>query len=160
MIIHELLIAEQQEAIRVFEEEGRLLVKKHSSKEMVELAVMRMEASKISNASIQDCSVWKLAKDMGCPLLTGDGKLRKIVQKDEVEVHGILYLFDKLLDHDIIDSETAIERMEALKNINTRLPKDEIDKRIHSWKAKKKQEECYGIKRKDNKTKNPYVIWR
>lgn len=27
MIIHELLIAEQQEAIRVFEEEGRLLVK-------------------------------------------------------------------------------------------------------------------------------------
>lgn len=47
MIIHELLIAEQQEAIRVFEEEGRLLVKKHSSKEMVELAVMRMEASKL-----------------------------------------------------------------------------------------------------------------
>ena len=104
---------------------------------MVELAVMRMEASKISNASIQDCSVWKLAKDMGCPLLTGDGKLRKIVQKDEVEVHGILYLFEKLLEHGIIDSETAIERMEALKNINTRLPKDEIDKRIHSWKMKK-----------------------
>ena len=112
MIIHELLIAEQQEAIRVFEEEGRLLVKKHSSKEMVELAVMRMEASKTSNASIQDCSVWKLAKDMGCSLLTGDGKLRKIVQKDEVEVHGILYLFDKLLEHDIIDSETAIERVQ------------------------------------------------
>lgn len=75
---------------------------------------------------------------MGCSLLTGDGKLRKIVQKDEVEVHGILYLFEKLLEYDIIDSETAIERMEALKNINTRLPKDEIDKRIHSWKAKKK----------------------
>lgn len=138
MIIHELLIAEQQEAIRVFEEEGRLLVKKHSSKEMVELAGMRLEASKTSNASIQDCSVWKLAKDMGCSLLTGDGKLRKIVQKDEVEVHGILYLFDKLLEHDIIDSGTAIERMEALKNINTRLPKDEIDKRIHSWKTENK----------------------
>lgn len=36
-----------------------------------------------------------------------------------MEVHGILYLFEKLLEHDIIDSETAIERMEALKNINT-----------------------------------------
>ena len=43
----------------------------------------------------------------------------------------------RIVEHGIIDSETAIERMEALKNINTRLPKDEIDKRIHSWKMKK-----------------------
>ena len=48
------------------------------------------------------------------------------------------YFLTVTLEYDIIDSETAIERMEALKNINTRLPKDEIDKRIHSWKAKKK----------------------
>lgn len=65
MIIHELLIAEQQEAIKVFEEEGRLLVKKHSPKEMVELAVMRMEASKTSNASIQDCCLGKKLSTFG-----------------------------------------------------------------------------------------------
>lgn len=60
MIIHELLIAEQQEAIRVFEEEGRLLVKKHSSKEMVELAVMRRKLQKLLMQAfrIAPCGNW------------------------------------------------------------------------------------------------------
>ncbi len=108
---------------------------------------MRNQALKSSNASIQDCSVWKLAKNLGCSLLTGDNRLRKVVQKDDVEVHGILYLFDKMLEHQVINHEMATVRLQSLANINTRLPKDEIDKRLELWEAEiNQQEECYGIK--------------
>ena len=77
--------------------------------------------------------MWKLAKNLDCSLLTGDNRLRKVVQKDNVEVHGILYLFDKMLEHQVINHETAITKLQSLFNINSRLPKDEIDKRIEVW---------------------------
>ena len=133
MIVQELIKSEQYDAIILSEKRGHLIVKKFKGEELAQLARMKLERS-TSNASIQDCSVWKLAKDLECALLTGDNKLRKVVQNDNIEVHGILYLFDKMLEHQIMDNETAIEKLQRLYNINTRLPKEEIDKRIALWK--------------------------
>ncbi len=119
--------------VDAFRQLGSLKVKEFDGNEMLELMRMRKRALESSNASIQDCSVWKLAKNLDCSLLTGDNRLRKVVQKDNVEVHGILYLFDKMLEHQVINHETAITKLQSLFNINSRLPKDEIDKRIEVW---------------------------
>lgn len=141
MVMKELKDSNQKEAVETFRQQGCLTVKEFEGKEILKLMQMRNQALKSSNASIQDCSVWKLAKDLVCPLLTGDNRLRKAAQKDDVEVHGILYLFDKMLEHNVIDYETAIIKLQSLYSMNSRLPKDEIDKRQKLWKAILNQQE-------------------
>lgn len=133
MVIDELIRSEQHEAIEQFRQNGSLNIKSFDGEELLQIVKMKTERQ-TSNASIQDCSVWKLAKDLECALLTGDNKLRRVVQNDNIEVHGILYLFDKMLEHEIMDNETAIDKLKSLYSINSRLPKEEIDKRITLWK--------------------------
>ena len=133
MVIDELIRSEQHEAIVHFRQNGGLKIKSFNGEELLQIVKMKSERP-TSNASIQDCSVWKLAKDLECALLTGDNKLRKVVQNDNIEVHGILYLFDKMLEYGIMDNETAINKLRSLFCINSRLPKEEIGKRIALWK--------------------------
>lgn len=69
-------------------------------------------------------------------LLTGDGKLRKLTSNDGIEVRGILYVFDQLLAFDMISLEVAIQKIEELYKINTRLPLKAKEERIERWKNK------------------------
>jgi len=87
--------------------------------------------------SFEDCSVWYYSKKLSGILLTGDGKLRKQATKDDVEVRGIIYLFDELLRKNLIDFLEALEKIQQLTQLNNRLPQKEIDKRIESWKQEK-----------------------
>lgn len=87
--------------------------------------------------SFEDCSVWYYSKKLSGILLTGDGKLRKQASKDNLEVRGIIYLFDEFLRQGIISFEKAIEKIKELYLLNNRLPKKEIDKRIELWKLNK-----------------------
>jgi hypothetical protein len=68
-------------------------------------------------------------------LLTGDGQLRKCATNDKVEVRGIIYIFDELVKHDIIDLKIAIIKIKELESLNIRLPKKEINKRVARWET-------------------------
>lgn len=93
--------------------------------------------SKSNGLSFEDCSVWHYSKKLSGALLTGDGKLRKQATKDGLEVRGIIFVFDELLKQELIDFEAAIEKITILYQLNNRLPKKEIDKRIKSWSEEK-----------------------
>lgn len=92
---------------------------------------------KSTGLSFEDCSVWYYSKKMSGILLTGDGKLRKQASKDKIEVRGIIYLFDVLLNQKLISFQEAIEKIKQLMLLNNRLPKKEIDKRIELWNEEK-----------------------
>lgn len=84
-----------------------------------------------SGLSFEDCSVWYYSQKLSGTLLTGDGKLRKQVNKQGiVEVRGIIYIFDELVKHNLLDFSIVIEKIEQLYQLNNRLPKKEIDKKI------------------------------
>lgn len=87
-----------------------------------------------NNTSMADCSVWYRAKETAGRLLTGDGKLRKSAEKDNVKVSGILYIFDNLVEYEIITKTEAVNSLKKLISINSRLPKGECEKRILGWK--------------------------
>ena len=70
-------------------------------------------------------------------LLSGDGKLRKQVRKNGIEVRGIIYVFDELIKQNLITFPKGIEKIEQLLQLNNRLPKNEIEKRIQFWSEKK-----------------------
>lgn len=54
-------------------------------------------------------------------------------EADNIQVHGILYVLDELVRHEIIPCVYAAEKLEVLWAVNKRLPKEEIDTRLHAW---------------------------
>ena len=88
--------------------------------------------------SITDCSVWQKAKSENARLLTNDKKLRKAAEQDNVEVHGILYIFGELTNHNLIPVEKAGKSLRKLISINKRFPKKEAEKLIEKLNQSKK----------------------
>ena len=86
------------------------------------------------NLSFEDCSIWHYTKKVKGVLLTGDAKLRKSVENDNIEARGILFIFDKLVENKIVSLTKVSEKLNKLASINTRLPKREIEKRLAQWK--------------------------
>ena len=54
---------------------------------------------------------------------------------DLIEVHGTIYIFDKIVEQKILTPAIAADKLELLYSINHRLPKSEIDSRIEKWRG-------------------------
>ena len=123
----------EREAVEEYIRSGFLKVGNFSPKEVIKILDLLSSQRGKSNVSFTDCSVWFYARTHKCSLLTGDWKLRKQAINDGIDVHGIIYVFDKLVERAIIGADIAVERLKILKSNNPRLPMDEINKRILEW---------------------------
>ena len=113
---------------------GKIVVKQFDSKEF--LHIIEIYSSRSNNVSVTDCSVWYYAKLNGFRLLTGDGKLRNSAIADGVQVSGILFLTDMLVEQKIICEKDMAEKLEKILSVNSRLPKRIIDERIARYRGK------------------------
>lgn len=132
-IIHELKVKEQKDKILGYD---KLFIKKFNMQELLQLVNFQQKMQDMTNVSIQDCSVWMYAQNNNYILLTGDGKLRKIAIKEGTSVHGILYIFDKMVEEKLLTPQKACEKLQLLRQLNGRLPSKEIDKRMNIWSKK------------------------
>lgn len=100
-----------------------------------ETAVSQLFALKIQhgNSSLADVSCYFLAQQTGRPLLTGDGRLRKQASKDGVEVFGVLWVLDQLVEHHVITPPRAAEALDSMIQHGARLPPGECQQRITQW---------------------------
>mgnify|MGYP004449101157 CR=1 FL=1 len=131
-ILEELLKMEQRAALEKHIANGRLHITSLEGEEFIDLLLLYNGAG--SNLSVNDCSVWLLASMKDGALLTGDGNLRKKATQHGLEVHGILYVFDKLVEYDVISTAKAHAALEFLSHHNKRLPKSDLEKRLELWK--------------------------
>ena len=125
----------QHETVAKYKADKRLVVPVFEAKEMLEIGNLFQQNMNRTNVSLTDCSVWYYAKVNNYILLTGDRKLRTTSILDGVEVHGVIYVFDALVEFNMISRQVAVEKLQQLYVINPRLPKEEIEKRINLWKA-------------------------
>lgn len=77
-----------------------------------------------------DCFSLALAKQEGCPLLTGDKNLRKAAKKEAVIVMGTIWLVEEMVTHNIIDKTAAALAYSAMEAEGSRLPWAEARKRL------------------------------
>ncbi len=84
--------------------------------------------------SIPDCSCLYLSEKLSATLLTGDAALRRIAVSCNIPVHGLLWVFDELLQNRLITPKTAYEKLEYIRSVNPRLPVAECNKRLTKWK--------------------------
>ena len=132
LVISEIERPEQQQIIQKFIKLKKLGVATFEFDEFSE--ILLLQSTSKNNTSIADCSVWYYAKKVDGRLLTGDGKLRAAAEKDNVKVSGVLYLFDNFVEYGLLSPLEAAENLEALMNLNMRLPKAECEVRITKWK--------------------------
>ena len=133
LVVAEIADADQR---RIFDElvaRGEISVDGFTADEVIE--IVEEHSSVSGNLSIPDCSVCYFARKHNVPMLTGDRRLRRYAEEQSIEVHGILFIFDELVRHDIISTSMAADRLEELFAINARLPKTEIRNRINRWKS-------------------------
>lgn len=132
-IILDELFDEQKEALFPYIETSSLIVDYISDEDLIEILMIR--ATK-PNLSEQDCSAFYQAQKDNAALITSDNTLRKFAQANNLEVHGHLWVFDNLVNNEILTGITAVKKLEELCNvINPKLglPKNECQRRIKLW---------------------------
>ncbi len=137
-VMLELLREGQHDTVARYKAEKRLIVPVFEAKEMLEIGNLFQQSLNKTNLSLTDCSVWYYAKVNNYILLTGDRKLRTTSAYEGVEVHGVIYVFDRLVEFNVISRQVAVKKLQQLYSINSRLPKEEIEKRINLWKTEMK----------------------
>jgi rRNA-processing protein FCF1 len=129
---NEILESAQREQIEVFIRSKQLTVFELSGDEIDE--VIRFETKRVFKTLIDKTVLWK-AKQLACPLLTGDGKLRNEAIDQGVKVHGSLWVVMQLVKQEVVNNEKGVAYLELLKMINDRLPFEEIEKLIKKLEA-------------------------
>ena len=107
-----------------------LRVKTLAAQIMPRLLVLK---AKHNNSSLADVSCYLLAQEAGCPLLTGDGRLRKQALHDGIDVHGALWLLDQLVVHAVISPMRAATGLQDMLTSGARLPRTECHDRLVKW---------------------------
>ncbi len=78
--------------------------------------------------SIHDGFAFALAEiNQGCILLTGDSRLRALGETSQIEVHGVLWVFDQILGNQLATTATLYAALSHLAaDPAVRLPKREL----------------------------------
>lgn len=124
-VIGEVTDPSQLEVIKAFIESERLGVDISGEYDAIEEV---FDAT--SGLSYTDCSVLELAMRKGWTVLSSDLSLRKAITKSGLDVRGILWIIDELVNQKILDLEIAIHTLNRYLEINTRAPKSEIHEMI------------------------------
>ena len=115
----EILESEQGEQIEMFIRSHQLTVFVLSEKEIEE--VENFKTKRFFKTLIDKTVLWK-AKQLECPLLTGDAKLRNEATDQGIPVHGSLWVIRMMVESNVVTANAGIEFLEKLKVTNDRLP--------------------------------------
>lgn len=88
-----------------------------------------------NSVSMSDCSALVLAMDLDSFLLTGDGPLRNHAKSRCVEVHGTLWIMDRIVAAGAMASVTVADRLQSLLTMGRFLPRSECEKLLKIWRA-------------------------
>ena len=127
----EILLSDQKDQIALLKRSRKLTIIQLSAEDVIE--VKKFKTKRIFKTLPDKTVLWK-AKQLNCPLLTGDGKLRNEALEQGLKVYGSIWVIKNLVDKEIVNAKKGVDFLEALKTVNDRLPFDEIEKLIKKWR--------------------------
>ncbi len=133
LIFESELNEKQVKAIQVHISSGKFTVIEISAEDLLEIQLASLEEKRLS---VQDWSAIYYAERENALLLSGDKHLRRLSENKGIEVRGILWVFDQLIETEILSNKEACDFLQALMKQNRRLPVDECQKRIDMWCGK------------------------
>lgn len=115
-------------------ESGR--IQEHSFDETELAQIWALLAAIGSSISLEDASALFLAQALGAGLLTGDGPLRQAGKERRVDVHGLLWILDRMVDRKILTPSRAADKLGLLRSGGSRLPEGEVNLRLDRWRPR------------------------
>lgn len=85
---------------------------------------------KYREPSVNDVFALTLAKSLGCPLATGDRRLRAAAQAEGLQLLGTLTLMEQLYLHSIARVDEIGDAYERMRRGGRRLPWDEVERQL------------------------------
>lgn len=140
-VVAEVLESRQSAVLIGMINNGQLLVDDFVGEDYEQLIKYIAECNGENNLSEADCSVLLLAKRLECRLLTSDQKLKRKAEEHGIEVNGLLWLTDLLVEKNIVTEETMIYHLKRYLETNPRAPESEVVKRINDYNDKIKDEQ-------------------
>lgn len=131
------LFEEQYQSLLPYINNGTLIVHEMTGDDLTEIYFLQTSKPSLSE---QDCSAFYQARKNTATLLTSDNTLRAFAKEAQLDVHGHLWVFDRMIEADTITGSRACEKLlELCKTINPKLglPKDECARRMELWKKNK-----------------------
>lgn len=92
--------------------------------------LMKKHSSMLSEP---DCSCLYLAREINATILTCEKLLTIAAKNLSLDVHGSLWILDRLLEASMITKRIASSKLKDLMSINPRLPVKECQKRLKRW---------------------------
>lgn len=89
---------------------------------------------RFKSPSSNDLFALALARTLKCALLSGDGALREAANAERVELHGTIWLMERLLMAGVIQVERVAGAYEAMKRDGSRLPWEETSAQVQRWR--------------------------
>lgn len=129
------LYAEQQQILKAYHSIDRLVI--HTLKEEDFLQIQSEAYPK--SLSESDKSVLHIANQLDACVLSSDKTVRNCAKNKDIEYHGMIWTFDKLVEANIISKKNASLKLQELMSTNFIFKNNkhliaEIEKRIRIWK--------------------------
>ena len=129
------LYSEQQQILKAYQSVGRLTV--HNLQEQDFIEIYSEEYPK--SLSETDKSVLHIANRINACVLSSDKILRNCAKNKGVECHGMIWIFDKLIETSVLTKREAVNKLKQLVDTNFVFQNnqqliDEIEKRLKLWK--------------------------
>ncbi|MVO08009.1 hypothetical protein GOQ30_02365 [Flavobacterium sp. TP390] len=131
-VYNEIVIANQVIEFEVYKRSQKLNVIMLTDEEQ---DAVNQFTTKSSLKSLPDKTMLWKSIQLNCALLTCDRKLKLEAKEHGIEVHGSIWVIEKLEEENILDKSKAIALLEKLKTVNDRLPMEEIDRLIKKFKT-------------------------
>lgn len=132
-LVFEELDDDQQHALNSYVELGALTVSEITLDQLTEINNIQ---KKRPTLSLQDCSAFYQAAIKKGILITSDNTLRKFAKDMNQEVHGHLWVLDRMVEFETISGKLASVKLNELCEVVNRklgLPLEECQRHIKKW---------------------------
>ena len=121
---------EQAEVIEEHIKDKKITVITADEEEYSELIELMKERESIS---LVDYSVYYFAKKINATILTGDKTFKNYAEGKNMEVKGILWVLDEILNKKLLGKSDLAAKLRLLIETNKRIPVDECQQRLEKW---------------------------
>jgi len=130
------LYTDQKELLKAYKSVGKLTIHNLTSEEKEAIQKEAFPRSLSDN----DKTVIFLADKLSATVISSDKAVRNYAKSKIIEYHGMLWIFDKLIESSLISTSDAINKLNILfkSNIvyrNNAELEEEKNKRIAKWKS-------------------------
>jgi predicted nucleic acid-binding protein len=128
------LYPNQQQILQTYQQAAKLIIYSLSKEEQQEILEQDFPAS----LSMEDCSVIYMANKLNAIVLSSDKPVRNYAKKKAIDYHGMIWVFDQLVEQGLLTKREAITKLQklVLSNMIYKGNADmikEMEKRLKAW---------------------------